>query len=213
MTIALQTNALVTEAEATLFLKVGTSAAEADLVRDLINRASDFCEGPNGCDRPLKERVYTNLRLPVPSRSCHLRPPATPIKTSATITLSLDGESQTIWRTEADGEPSDKDVVVGADEPGVPSYFFRAIGWNSYAYGNPFPVLLSYTGGLATIPGQLKDAALLVIESLHRSQEKKGGDNVQAFGAGPITPSVTYRVELIPMRAKMILEAYRVPTL
>lgn len=212
MTVTLQDNALVTEAEATLYLKLGTSAAEADLVRDLINRASDFCEGPNGCDRPLIAREYENLRLPAPC-SPRLRPPATPIDIEETVSISLDGVAQTVWLSEADGDPSLKDVVIGADDPGSPSFFWRDLGWRSYAYGNPFPILLSYTGGFLTLPGQLKDAAFLVIESLYRSQEKKSSDNVQAFGPGPVTPSVTYRVELIPMRAKYILESYRVPNL
>lgn len=202
--------ALVTMADAALFLKLGNpalTAAETDLVTDLINRATDHCEWYT--NRPLKSRAFTDLRFPAQCDPV-LRVRATPITTSAAVTITVDTTVQTVWRTEADGDPALKNVIVGADVPGEPSHFWRGTGWCAGSSSNPYPIKMTYTGGLDPIPGHLRDAALLVVESLYRSQEKKTGDHVQAFGPGPVTPSVTYRVELIPMRSKLVLDSYRI---
>lgn len=211
MAITLQDNALLTVAEVQTWLKLGTSADEVELVKDLINRASDICEGPDGAERPLKARKFENLRLRAPWGS-RLRPPAWPIDIEEDVSIAFDDVAQTVWLTEDDGAQADKDVVVVTNDVGVPVHFYRALGWRSGAPGVPRPILLTYTGGFDPIPGNILEAAFEVVGGLYRSQEKKTLDNVQAFGPGPVTPSVTYRTELVPStKAKLILDKYRVP--
>lgn len=200
--MALLSYALLTVADAEAFLRISNPT----LAEDLVNRASDYCEWY--CNRPLKARELANLRYAA-QKEPRLRVLATPINTAtATLTITLDDTAQTVWKVEASGDQEDFDVVVGADVPGEPSYFYRSDGWVSAIAKRPFPILITYTGGLATIPHELRDAALLVVANLYDAQEKKLAP-VAAFGDGPVSPAVTYRAELIPMKAKQILDSYR----
>ena len=199
--MALNANALLTLADAKTYLVIVGAESDA-VIEDIINRTSDYCEWWTG--RPLKARAFTALRLAAPCGTT-LRPPAAPIDVTQAVTLEDNGTALTIWKSEADGDPTLKDVIVGADAPGTPSHFVRPTGWKPTA-GNPFPVKLSYTGGFAVIPGDLKEAAYLVFENVWRAQQKKLTD-VVALG-GP-AGTVSFRGELIPMKAKQILDSYR----
>src|SRR6185436_10764327 len=120
------------------------------------------------------------------------------IDVAGAITLSLDAIALTIWKAEADGDPALKDVIVGADVPGEPSFFYRASGW---AGATPFPILATFSGGLNPIPDDLVQAALLIWQTMQRQQ--KGATEVQSYGPGPVSQSVTYRADsLIPMWSK-----------
>jgi hypothetical protein len=199
----LNENALLTLAEGTTYLGVGSD--QDVVIEDIINRASDYCEW--WAKRPLKARDFEDLRLAAPCGTI-LRPPATPIDIDEDITIADVGTALSVWRSEGDGDPALKDVVIGCDTPGVPSHFVRALGWRPSAR-NPFPIVLTYTGGFATIPGELQEAAYLIVENIYRAQEKKLTD-VVAIGSGPGAPGITFRGELIPMKAKQILDSYRV---
>jgi len=202
MPVVLQANALVdpTDPIAARFLKLAVSSD--DLIT-LINRGSDYCEGY--ANRPLKKRTFTAIRLGRQTEP-RLRPLATPIDTTQTVTLTFDEIALPVWRTGADGFRRDFEVLVGSDTPGEPSYFRRACGWWS---SDEEPIQLTFTGGLATIPGDLQQACLLVCQTLQR--QEKGASEVQSYGQGPVSQSVTYRADsLIPMWSKQVLDRYRV---
>lgn len=207
MPVELQANALLSLEEGRAYLGVG--ASEDEVVKALINRMSDYAEGPNGANRPLVERAFTALRLEA-QRTPRLRTRAVPIKTAATLTVSLDGTALTVWKEEADGDPNDFDVVVGGDGAGVPTFLERACGWHGCS---PFPILLAYTGGWpqASLPGDLKEAAELMLLDAWRRRSGAGssGSDIQSFTAGPVSPGVTFREDRIPMKAREILNAHR----
>jgi hypothetical protein len=191
---------LVTLAEAKAFLgKTGT--ADDPMVMALITRASDWIEQMT--DRKLAQRTYTNLRFTGP-RSAKLYVPAWPIAAGSAVTVALDGTAQTVWRTEADGDPALKDVVVASDDPwdtrwGAQNHFYRAAGWDSaLSWGwegardpnvGQHNVLLTYTGGYATIPEDLKLAACYLIQKLFRDQQKQvtGMTAISVAAGGTIT--------------------------
>ena len=202
MAVALQENALLdpSDAQVAKFLKL---PANGDDLITLINRASDDCEGY--CNRPLKQQTFTAIRLRGQSHP-NLRPLATPIDMAGAISLSVDAIALTIWKAEADGDPALKDVIVGADVPGAPTFFYRASGWLG---ATPWPVLATFTGGLDPIPDDLQQAALLVCQTMQR--QEKGQTEVQAYGPGPVSQSVSYRGDsLIPMWSKHVLDRWRV---
>jgi hypothetical protein len=211
VTIVANDNALLDLEQAKAFLHIRLDDQD-DVIQDLINRASDFCEW--WCGRPIKARAFADLRLPGQVGPV-LRPPAVPIDITATLTLSIWGASQTIWKRESDGDPSAFDVIVGADvtDPRLrPNLFHRARGWcGGDPWGNPYPILLSYTGGFDPVPGELLDAAGLVLQHLYRLQEKQTADVTGL--TSPVGGSVSYAPELvgslIPMQAKQILDSYR----
>lgn len=207
MAVTLQANALLdpTDAQVTVWLKL-PGATNLDALTTLINRASDYCEGY--CNRPLKQQTFTAIRFPAQCGP-NLRPLATPIKVADPVTLSVDAIALTVWKAEADGDPALKDVIVGGDVPGTPTFFYRSSGWRG---STPFPILATFTGGLATIPGDLQQACLLVCQTLQR--QEKGATEVQSYGPGPVSQSVTYRADsLIPMWSKQVLDRYRVTPL
>lgn len=215
MAVALQDNALLTTEEACAYLGVSATGQTgdqltSDLVNDLVNRLSDYAEGPSGANRPLVEQTFTAVRFPG-QRGTNLRPRATPISVADPVTLALDGTALTVWKAESDGDPADFDVVVAADTPGTPSHFYRACGWQGCA---PMPVLATFTAGFETVPGDLKDAAYLMLGQGFREQTRAtsgGGPDIQSYTPGPVTPGVTFRGEsLIPMKARQILDAYRI---
>ena len=165
MTATLVDYALVTVEEATAFL---TPSADVDVI-DLINRATDYCE--EYCNRPLMAREFEDLRLPA-QESPYLRLRVFPIDVEEDIVVYLDNVLQTVWKTEDDGDQEDFDVVVGGDVPGVPNYLYRHCGWLTCLWRTPNPIRLTYTGGFATAPGHLRDAAFLVIENVYNHQSR-----------------------------------------
>lgn len=186
------TQDLVTVPEAKAFLNK-VAAADDPKVAALITRASNIIETLT--QRPLAWRAFTNLRLTGP-RSRKFYPTVWPIDVTQSITIALDGIAQTIWRTEADGDPDQKDVVVCSDDPfdtrmGAQNHFFRwatwesalSWGWEAGRYsrdvvgpGLPFGqnrLLLSYTGGYKPIPEDLKQACCYLVQKLWRDQDRQ----------------------------------------
>lgn len=180
-----------------------TGTDQDAMIQTLINRASDWIE--DYCNRLFVARPFT-MRLPGQAMP-HLRPPATPLDLVAPLTVSVNGVAQTIWRTEADGDPAGKQVVVGADVPGTPTFLYRAAGWCGTP---PTPILLTYTGGhpFAALPGDLKEAAQLVVQTLHRHWRNL--EPMQAMPAGATGGLVTFRTDHVPMAAISILNQYRI---
>ena len=173
MSILLADNALLTLAEAREFLKLGDTLTveQESLVNDVVNRVSSFIE--RFVNRPVRQRAYTSLRLPS-RRSALLFPPAAPISIVQTITLSLDGTAQTVWKSEPDGDPADFEVEVRSLVPGAdcgPDHFYRGNGWSSTRSGSP--ILLSYTGGFATIPERFKQAAREWLQEIYLNQTQR----------------------------------------
>src|SRR5262245_4895842 len=203
----LATNALVTLAEAKEYLRIATSESDAKL-ENAINRASGLIEAY--CNRPLKEATYTDIRLPgICGPKFYL--PATPINIAQTLTVTVNELTQTVWKQESDGDPSTFDVIVSGDNPhallGQRNHLWRSCGWASSKM-HPYNVKLTYTGGLATVPADLKEAALLIVQKFFRDMDKQLADvatitlpsgNVQMYDT------------VFPRRALALLTPYVVP--
>lgn len=210
---------LVIQAEAQTFVK----AATGDLAKidTLVTRASQILEALTG--RRLKKRVFTDFRFPGP-HSRRWDPPAWPIDVASAITIKVDETSQTVWRTEVDGDPALKDVVVGseaggADERlGLNSHFWRWAGWESaLAWGwegtgsfrgrvkQPYNVLITYSGGFTTVPEDLKQACLYLVQRLWRDLDKQAS-GVTSINVGG--GSVTIPETGIPKETRELLAPY-----
>lgn len=205
MAIPPNDNALLTVADLRGPLNItSTDPADVDMIQELINRASDeietFCGG-----RQLVAQDYAAQRYPG-QREPHLRPRATPIDPASLITVSIDGIALTVWRSEADGDPALKDVIVGGDVPGAATFLYRARGWRGTSLYSPFPILLSYTGGFDPVPGGIKQAAVLTIQAFHRHQ--KGLDPYQSYPASATGGTVVMRADTIPQTAERLLAPY-----
>ncbi len=204
--MSLDANALVDLPTAKGFLNVPGSSEDPRIER-AINAASDLCERWTG--RVLRQRTLTNLRLPGPP-STILLVKGTPIDVTQTVSVTVDGTAQTVWRTEADGDPSLKDVLVGAlvaeSALFAPDHLYRASGWNVCSWGNPYNVLLTYTGGLKPIPDDLQRACLYIVQKLYRDEQRQLAEVAQVN-----TPmgGVTILDNAIPRLAQALLAAYR----
>jgi len=208
---------LVTVKEAKDFLTLTGDEKDA-LVADLVARASSWIEAL--ASRPLKERQYTDLRLPA-RNGFHLYPPAWPIATDKTVTVYLDSTLQTIWRTEADGDPATFDVVVAGSAPwderlGRANTLYRALGWGLNAprlwdpspyppdwsplnWPNPYRIRLTYVGGYRAVPPDLQQACLYLVQKMFRDTDKQqtGMTTISLPTGGSITvpdPSVPKEV-------------------
>ena len=175
--MALDTNALVTLQTAKDFLKISGTADDA-VLEGMINRASDAAEA--FCRRPLKEKTLTNVRVMGP---CHPRLPllAVPVKASGTVTVTLDGTALTIWKTELDGDPGDFDAMLASYHPEGgrgPDHLYRAAGWAAGSEGQPYNVVITYTGGFATVPDDVQQACLYIVQRWFRDQQKQLTDVV-----------------------------------
>lgn len=212
----LASNALVTLVQAKAFLKI-TQDDQDDLITDLINRASDFVEGAQGCGRRIAYReVVTRLR---PQRSQDLWLPVVPIDVEEPVLVTVDGVAQTVWRIEDDGDPANFDVIVRARSPGspwCPDQLWRAAGWLGGSASRPDPILVEYSGGFfidddfGELPGDLKDAVFLVVQNLYRLQAKQLG-GIATMSGGPVG-SVGWEgaaASLIPMAARRTIDSYR----
>ncbi len=218
--MALATNALVTLGQAKDFLKI-TQDDQDSLVTELINRASDFMEGPQGCNRPLALREFIG-RLPS-WRQAGLPLPVVPLDVAEEVLVELDGIVQTVWRTEDNGDPANFDVVVRRStpvSPWVPDQLWRGLGWRSTSRYRPDPISLTYWGGFVvddeggTVPGDLRDATFLVIQTLYRLQEK-GIGGISTMTGSPIG-TVGFEqaaASLIPMAARRTIDSYRLISL
>lgn len=200
----LAANALVDLATAKAFLNVVGAADDAKL-ETAINRASDRCERYLG--RRIKQTTYANRRYPAPlGQDLYLD--HVPIDTTAAVTVSIDGVAQTVWRTEADGDPATKDIIVAPDSGEsrlAPYKLVRTAGWPS-SPSNPWNVLLSYTGGFATVPEDLQLACLYIVQRYWRDQQKQLADvTTVTLPSGNITLLDT----VLPREARAILDLYR----
>lgn len=208
--MALPANAIVSLAEAKDFLNIKSAEQDA-LLETVIQGATAAWE--NELNRPVKEATYTNLRLIGPQGpKLYLR--GTPVKTSDPLTVSLRGTAQTVWKTEADGNPNDFDVLLMGDIPehplGVRTHLYRAGGWNGAPTnvwsGHPYTVLVTYTGGFNPVPQDLKDAVLYVVQKLFRDRQKQLTD-VQTVTLP--SGSITLFDIALPRWALMVLNKYR----
>ena len=205
--MALDSTALLTLAEAKDALRV-TGSSEDVLLERAVNVATLWAE--HVCERRLKSRAVTSLRLAgPPGRRLYL--PIVPISTTATLTVTHNGDAQTVWKVEADGDPEDFDVIVGPltvpSSRMQPDYLYRSAGWSTSSWANPYNVLISYTGGLSTIPDDLKDAVCMLLQRVWREFKQGTADMVSV---NTPTGSVTFADRRLPPRAAQILESYRV---
>lgn len=205
--MALDANALVDIPAAKDFLQI-TGGNDDAVIETAINVASDLCE--RWCGRVLRRRSITNLRLAGP-RGPRLLLSGIPIDVTQAVTVTVDGANQTVWRTEADGDPEASDVIVAALVPEsalfAPDHLYRAQGWAPCTTGNPYNVLLSYTGGLATpMPDDLKRGCLYVVQKLFRDQKRQLAEVVSLT-----TPvgSITLLDNALPRMAQLLLSPYR----
>lgn len=192
--MALDASALVSLAEAKGFLIVAGDADNA-AIEQAINAASLRCE--SYCNRVFKERVVTERVEGVGATKLYLS--AVPLKVSAAVTVSVDDVAQTVWRTEADGLQSAFDVIAR------PDHLYRRACWAWRT--DPYNVLVSYTGGYATIPADLKEACLYIVQKLFRDSKRQ-----LAEVASVNTPmgSVSILDNAMPRAAQAILdEKYR----
>lgn len=203
--MALQSNSLVTLAEAKAFLTI--KGTEQDpLLETVINAASDSWE--KELNRPVKEAVYTNLRLIGPTGpKLYLR--ASPINLTPVPTVKVGEITQTIWKAEADGDPATFDVLVMSDVPegplGIRNHLYRQAGWKG-SNGQPYNVLITYTGGFNPVPSDLKDGVLYVIQKLFRDRQKQLAD-VQTVTLP--SGSITLFDMALPRWAMRVLDKYR----
>jgi hypothetical protein len=156
--VALSPIALVSVLEARDVLGITDSSQDA-AVELMIHRATSEAEHAR-CDRPLKRRTLTNLRI---AGRCgpYLYPEwyegaAWPIDLTAAISVTVNGVVQTVWKAEADGDPDTKDVQV------YPDHFYRHLGWEPTGTTRR-NVLLTYDGGFDPVPEGLKVAVLELI--------------------------------------------------
>lgn len=214
---------LVSLPDAKAFVNVTGTASDGKLAM-LITRASMWME--RIVNRRLKVRTYTNLRITGPDGP-RLYPPAWPIDTASGVTIKVDEIAQTVWRTEADGDVDAKDVVVASDDPwddrfGKANHFYRWQGWASAlgfywrATTGKVPsasqsgqnrVLLTYRGGYATMPDDLQQACLYLVQKLWRDQDRQQtGMTVISIPQGG---AVTIPEPAIPREVLLLLEPYR----
>lgn len=206
----LNANALVTEPEAEAWLKTG--GADAAALQEEINRASEWIE--NYCGRPLKEATYTAIRISGYGAE-KLRLKASPVKiddlVGKPVTIAVNGVAQSLWLQESDGDPALKDVILGSSDLTSPvgrrDYLYRSQGWGPVSAKNPLNVLLTYTGGLATIPDDLKGACLYVLQKFWRDRQKQLADVTTV--SGPFG-SVSILDISMPRWAQAALDRYRV---
>lgn len=203
----LTADALVTLAEAKAYLNHIGDAEDAQ-IETAINKASDYVQSKLGWG-PIKERTQT-WRLPSYD-GCHLYAPIRPIKVTSTVTITLDGVAQTVWRSSADDPEAGKDVVVVSSVPGssfCPDRFYRAAGWWGSG-SSPEPIALTYTGGLASaalLPGRILEAFNLILGKFFRDEVHQNPDTISFSGPG----GTVTRVDTdIPRRAREILEGDR----
>jgi hypothetical protein len=185
--VPLNANALCTLNAAKAFIQPGgMTSADDPRLEEVINRASSLIE--SWCGRPFAKATHTDrFRGPC---STDLFVSHTPIAVTQPITVTVNSIVQTVWRSEADGDPllltSSAQVIVMrscSDPTFTPDMLYRAAGWGgtSYpAYVGPANVLLTYSGGFALsptagyppVPSDLEEAALEVVKKIWNDQAK-----------------------------------------
>ncbi len=201
----LNANALVTLAEAKAELSIDTIALDAQVER-YINDASDWCE--HLCGRKLKARPMSYVCEG--PRSPRLFADPFPIDILATITITVNGQAQTVWKQPADGDQNNFDVIVRSSvRGGELDHFWHSAGyWGCPTVGNPDNVSIAYTGGIATVPELLKDACLILVQKISRDAVQQIGSDVQAIQGAGAPGSMSFRGSPVPLEALRKLEAY-----
>jgi hypothetical protein len=205
--MSLSADALVTLAEAKAYLN-HTGTAEDTQIETAINKASDYVQSALGWG-PIKTRTQT-WRLPPYCGLC-LYAPIRPIDVTATVTITIDGTAQTVWRSSADDPQTGKDVIVVSSVSGsslCPDQFYRAAGWTGAGL-LPEPILLTYTGGFASasaLPGRIREAFELILSKFFKDEIHQNPDTVvYSNSVGTVT-----RVDTeIPRRARELLDRDR----
>ncbi len=203
----LKANALVSVEEAKAWITVG--AGEETKLEDEINRVSEAIEF--FCDRPLKKRTFTDVRVQgpkPPQPKLYLR--GVPVDTTQALTVTIDGVVQTVWKSESDGDPTLKDVILGSDDYamllGQRNHLWRGNGWGCASYANPYNVLLTYTGGIVTTPDDLKGVCFYLLQKLWRERQR-GIADVQTVNLP--SGSVTLLDIAVPRWAALTLDRYK----
>jgi hypothetical protein len=122
----------------------------------------------------------------------------------------VGGTSQTVWKTESDGDPALKDVIVGTEDYfnpiSVNNHLWRAGGWGAPTYANPYNVLLTFTGGFATVPDDLMSAVLYILQKTWRDATRAMTDVTTVSSP---SGSITILDNELPQWAVLILQRYR----
>jgi hypothetical protein len=222
---------LITAQDLTTFLQTPGGPQEiGEIAQSLITSASLICEEYTG--RRLKYRQFTSIRM-AGRNSPKLYLGAFPIDTTKVVTVSVDGDAQTVWRTESDGDPSTFEVVVGTDDPmdhrcGVANHLWRWASWDSGLQSSqwdpdaafsfpqqPYTLLLSFWAGYGggglypNVPEDLKLACKYVAQQIHRDSTKS--ETVATSKSSRVGGGVTLLVDEIPMKAAAILNRYKLP--
>jgi hypothetical protein len=207
--MSLKANALVSLQTAKAFIQPGGMTSTDDArVEEVINRVSDAVE--RHCGRRLVQVNYTGaniLRIGGLGYGYHLRLDHTPIDTSAPVAVTVDGVAQTVWRSDADGDPINFDVIVRPGQyPLAPDRLYRAMGW-APTWGRPDNVTVDYKGGflIGAIPKDLEEAALEIIKLVWTDQSKGIQDVTTVNLAGG---SFTLFNSPFPRRALELLQPY-----
>lgn len=199
----LNANALVTLAEAKAYLNHTGDAQDAQ-IEAAINKTSAYLENRLG---PLKERTQT-WSIPPLVNGCRLNAPIRPILVTATVTVTVDGVAQTVWRSTADDPKDGKDIEVCSSVPGnplCPDQFHRVAGWTSSGQFAE-PISLTFTGGFAsaaTLPGHFLEAFQLILAKFYKDEVHQNPDTISWSGPGGVVTRVDTE---IPRRAKDILD-------
>lgn len=169
----LAANALVSLEEVKSWLGIKDPADDLKLA-DEINRATIAIEAY--CNRPLKQATYTSQRLCGPdSQVLYLK--AVPVNADTPVTVSVNESTQTIWLKESDGDPAGFDVILASTDPtdiiGTRDHLFRSRGWAPTSSKHPYNILLTYTGGFATAPDDLKEACIHIVHKLWRDRQRQ----------------------------------------
>jgi hypothetical protein len=205
--VPLTADALVTLAEAKVYL--GHQGDNEDpQIEEAINKASDYVQARLAWG-PIKARTAT-WRLPAYCGT-FLYAPIRPINIGSLVTITIDGTAQTVWRSPADDPQTGKDVIVASSVPVsslCPDQFYRAGGWAGAGLV-PDPIVLTYTGGIASsslLPGRILEAFYLILGKFVRDELHQNPDTVSFSGPGG---TVTRIDTDIPRRAREILESDR----
>jgi hypothetical protein len=201
--MALAAHALVSLIEAKHELSIEGSELDAQVER-YIHDASEWCEYL--CGRKLKARAVT-YGCAGPPR-CELFVDPFPIDITQPITITVDGIAQTVWKEPGDGSQTNFNVIVRSlVRGGDRDHFWRGAGWGAPTAAQPDNVVITYTGGLATVPQLLKDACLILVQKVSRDAVQQfGSDLTSVHGAG----GFSLAGNPVPLEAQRKLEAFRI---
>src|SRR5262245_6806943 len=168
-------------------------------------------------DRVLKQRLITTRLTGPMGPKLYAR--AAPIEVDTTVApapvITIDGVVQTVWKTEADGDPATFNVVVASDNEdevnGLRNHFWRGSYWQPVscspgAVGRN--ILATYTGGFKRVPEDLKRACKYLLQKQWRDQSAQSAGFRLATNpiAGEIVP---VNEPAIPFEVRIVIDQYR----